>query len=124
MNNERRQQTHAHCHRQETRKTPDGDKRIVTVNANLQPDGTISRDAFAHDRANSHRQRSERRTTTERTSTDLVYDARTRRTNRVAHQQKQREEERKLNQKIAQDQLDELHSHYGEDDTKRPLILD
>lgn len=43
-----REQLHADCHRQEARKTPAGEVRIATINANMHPDGKIGRDAVAH----------------------------------------------------------------------------
>lgn len=81
-----RQQTRADCHRQEARTTPGGETRYATVNANRKPDGTIKRDVYAikqMGRIGDYRE--DTRTTTERPGSDMVYEARTRRTNWMAH---------------------------------------
>lgn len=83
-----RKQTHAHCHRQEERTTPGGETRYTTVNANRHEDGTITRDATAttlRDEEHEMLYRQEERTTTERPGSDMVYEARIRRTNWMAH---------------------------------------
>lgn len=79
-----RTQIKADCHRQEERTTPTGAKRFVIVNANRHENGEVKRSAYANaDETDDHRE--ETRTTDGRNSTDLVYDARRRRTNRMAH---------------------------------------
>ena len=75
-----REQTHADCHRQETRRTATGRTRHATINANLNPEtGEVKRTGYAHDENNTDNRREETRTTDGRNSTDLVREARERR---------------------------------------------
>lgn len=80
-----RQQTQAHAHRQETWTTPGGKKRYATINANLKPDGTISRDVYAHEDGDIMNPRSKQRTTDGRT--DGVKEARNDRVERMGNNQ-------------------------------------
>lgn len=73
-----REQTHADCHRQETRRTATGRARHATINANRHEDGEVRRNATAH-ADDSNERREDERTTDGRNSTDLVRDARERR---------------------------------------------
>ena len=80
-----RKKLQAHCHRQEEWTTPNGEKRFAMINANQHPEtGEISWDASANG-GRIEKFWHEERTTDGRNSTDLVHDARTRRTNRMAH---------------------------------------
>jgi len=81
-----REQIKADCHRQERRTTPGGEKRVATINANRHEDGQIRRDAVAHRyTAESREYRHETRTTDGRTGSDETREARSRRTNWMAH---------------------------------------
>lgn len=79
-----RKQLHADCHRQEQRTTPGGETRTATINANRHEDGQIRRDAEAHAPTREDL-RHETRTTDGRTGSDETREARSRRTNWMAH---------------------------------------
>ena len=81
--NKRRTQTQADCHRQETWTTDTGKTRHAVVNANRHEDGKINWNATAH-ADDSEERREENWTEDGWNSTDLVYEARRRRTNRQA----------------------------------------